>query len=546
MNIPKLCLLLLNTDQLLIQNLTMDQSEIRLDVESTTQKASCPECVQESTAIHSHYLRYPVDLAWAQWSVVIQLKVKRFFCRNQACPKRTFAERFPDFVACYARQTLRVVEKQHRIGVNVAARIAEQLLGCEQVGISDTTINRQIRSLPEAETHPVRILGVDDWAKRKGQRYGTLLADLERGETVDVLPDRTADTLTEWLKAHPGIEIVSRDRSQTYAEAIDRGAPQAIQVADRWHLLKNVSDAVFKILQQEYPVIQRQLELGTEAIKLIRLQEGEPTNKARALTLAEQRRKERIEQAQQSHRQGWTQKAIAHQLHIHPKTVRRYLHSSFHQGQRQRTGRLIDPFKSYILQRWNEGCHNATQLFREIQPKGFAGTATTVRIHVRQLRQVSDLPPKARKQTGTPLEVDPTQHPTTLRNLTWWVLKKPEDRAEDEEKILSQISTGQPKLLETVQLARSFAEIVRQKQADQFDGWLEQARKSGYRIWRNFADSLKQDESAVRAALLYSWSNGPTEGHINRLKCLKRLMYGRAKDDLLRKRVLWQGKRSFT
>lgn len=156
------------------------------------------------------------------------------------------------------------------------------------------------------------------------------------------------------------------------------------------------------------------------------------------------------------------------------------------------------------------------------------------------------MPGKVRSQSGKRLEDDPAQQPPTLRTLTWWVLKRPEDRVDDEERTLSQFSEGQPKLKASIAMARSFTEMIRQQQEDKLDSWLDQAEKSGYQVWRNFAAGLKQDKAAVRASLLYPWSNGPTEGHINRLKCLKRLMYGRAKDDLLRKRVLWQGHRSFT
>ena len=545
MNIEQLCLLLLNTDRLIVKNILLEKGKIRLSVESTVHSASCPVCAQVSFDIHSHYLRYPTDLAWAEWPVVIHLKVKRFFCRNHACPKRTFAERFPHFVDAFARRTQRVISKQQQIGVNLCARIAEYLLQLDQIHISDTTLNRLLRALPEPGTPSIRVLGVDDWAKRKGQRYGTLLVDLERGFVVDLLADRTADTLARWLEGHPEIEMVSRDRSQTYAEGILRGAPQAIQVTDRFHLLKNLSEVVFKVFQQEYAFIHKQLEQSFESVKLDEPQ-VEPVLQARPLTPAEERRKERMLRAQQYHQQGWTQKDIAHRLNLHPKTVRRYLHGASPPVRRERTGRRLDRFKPYLLQRWNEGCHNATQLYREIQPKGFSGHETIVRNYIRHFRRASGLPTKVRSQTGNHLEVDPTQQPPTLRTLTWWVLKRLEDRTDDGEQTLAQLSRGQPKLQESIMLARSFAEMIRQQQAEKLEAWLEQAAKSGYRVWSNFAVGLKQDEAAVRASLIYPWSNGPTEGHINRLKCLKRLMYGRAKDDLLRKRVLWQGHRSFT
>lgn len=149
-------------------------------------------------------------------------------------------------------------------------------------------------------------------------------------------------------------------------------------------------------------------------------------------------------------------------------------------------------------------------------------------------------------QDGKPLSIDLTQRPPTLRSLTWPVVRRPGERLEEDEQLLAQLSEGHPKLERTIQLARDFADIIRQRQVEKLDTWLEQAAESGYQSWRNFADGLIQDYDAVRAALWLNWSNGPTEGHINRLKCLKRQMYGRANDDLLCKRVVWQGRWSFT
>jgi transposase len=385
---------------------------------------------------------------------------------------------------------------------------------------------------------------VDDWAKRKGQRYGTILVDLEHGQTIDLLDDRSADTLAEWLKRHSEIAVVSRDRSQTYAQAITESAPEAIQVADRWHLLKNLSEVVFKSLQQEYAVIKRQLEHSSEYEQQT-FSEMEYLDKAEMLTPAEKRREQRMGSTHQLLNLGWTQKSVARHLNIHPKTVHRYLHSTSPKSRRHHPTRLLDPFKPYILKRWNEGCHNAAQLFREIKPQGFSGETTIVRLYVRQLRQASGIPPKVRSQQGSVLNNDPTYSPS-LRKLTSSIIKRPENRTEEDENLLFKISFEQPKLITTIGLARSFVEIVRHQQAAELDLWLERASSCGYRVWHNFAGGLKQDYKAVHAALLYPWSNGPTEGHINRLKYLKRQMYGRGKDDLLRKRVLWQGRWSFT
>jgi len=545
MEITNLCQLLLGTDELIVKRIIVGQHGISLAVESSTREAVCPECQTESREVHSRYVRCPIDLAWAEKGIVLHLKVKRFFCRKVECPKRTFAERFPGFIVPYARRTDRVMKKQRRIAVNTCARVAEKLLGFEQIGMSDSAINRFLRELPEPEFLPIRVMGVDDWAKCKGQSYGTILVDMERGQVIDLLDDRTADTLAQWLHAHPGIEIISRDRSQTYAEGITKGNPDAIQVADRWHLLKNLSDAVFKILQQEYPVIKKRLE-SIPPTEQIALAEVGMRDTGETLTPAEERRKQRIEKARELLRLGWTQKSVAQHLSLHPKTVRRYLQYSSYKSTRSGTGSRLDPFKPYILTRWNEGCHNAAQLYREINSQGFSGEETTVRLFVQQLRLASGLPPKTRIQQGHVLSGDPTQRPPSLRKLTSMIARRPENRTDEDERLLEKISDEHPKLITTIELARTFAAIVRQQEHEAFDAWLEQASKSGYLVWKNFAEGLKQDYDAVHAALSLSWSNGPTEGHVNRLKYLKRQMYGRGKEDLLRKRVLWQGRWSFT
>jgi transposase len=490
MNAIELCQLLLNTNCCLIQELSIDEGRIYLTLESTVECARCPCCSWVSGHLHSTYMRFPQDLAWAEWPVILQLRVKRYFCQNPDCPKRTFAEQFPDFVARYARRTARCFHRQLCVGMNVCARIAEKLLALEQNGISDTSLNRALRNLSNTEVRAIRVLGVDDWAKRKGQRYGTILADLEKGGTVDLLGDRTAQTLAAWLDDHPEIEIVSRDRSQTYAEAIARALPQAEQVADRWHLLKNASDALFKILQQNYPLLQKYLNPAPETTKVPAIDPQILISDAN-LTLAEQRRHERIEMAQQLHRQGWSQKRIAQHTRIHPKTVRRYLRFPCAQTRRQHKGRLIDLFQSYLLQRWNEGCHNATQLLREIRAQGFAGHQTIVLDAVRQFRKASGLPPKVRQPVAEPLLNDLIHQPPSLRGLTYWILQRPENRSADHEKLIFQIGSEQPDLGLAIDLARSFAAMIRQQRSDELDGWLKQAEQGQYRIWKNFAAGLK-------------------------------------------------------
>ena len=535
MEILDLCKLLINTDQLLIKQITLEnKTKIGLLLESTAKQARCPACHTLSSEIHSIYTRFPSDLAWADWLVVWHLQVKRFFCRNEDCPKRTFAERYPGILPPYARCTSRMQTKQSLVGINVCARTAEKILQVFKVGISDTTINRLIRSVPDPDSLPVRVLGVDDWAKRKGQKYGTILVDLERSQTIDLLGDRTADTLAEWLKKHPEIEIVSRDRSQTYAKGIAQGAPQAMQVADRWHLLKNLTDAVFKIVQKEYTSLKK---LDRELKALEKKSENPHPRSSedhQILTPSESQRQERIQQAIALTQLGWHQKDIADQLGIHPKTIRRYLHNPDPQSKRRRRPQILDPYKPYIRNRWKAGCRNTAQIFREIKAQGYPGQLTIVRDYINIIQKNKNLL-EGKSKIDLPA-------PSIL---AWWVANCPTgdvDHVSDWKTVVS----SHPKLEITINLAREFSRMVKEHQMEELGNWLTIASQSEEPVWRNFAEGLKQDHDAIQAALSERWSNGPTEGHINRLKCLKRQMYGRAKDDLLRKRALWQGRWSFT
>ncbi|MBZ0303581.1 MAG: ISL3 family transposase [Anaerolineae bacterium] len=395
-------------------------AQIVLELTANTGASACPLCHQRSTKVHSRYHRHLTDLPWADLPVSISLSVRRFFCPNAHCPRAIFCERLPGVVAPWARRTERLAAVQQAIGLALGgaagARLTVALKMKAGIDLLLCLVRRRERPDPPAP----RVLGVDDWAKRKGQDYGTILVDLERGEIVDLLADRTAETLIAWLKAHPGIEIVARDRSQTYAEAIQQGAPEAIQVADRWHLLKNLADAVFKLLQQGQGTIRKQLASITEQTAVNNgppeLPKAVRSPGLELLTQAEQRRKERMGLARQLHSQGWTQKSIAHHLNVDRKTVRRYLHAATPVVRRPRSGqRLVDPFKAYLLKRWNEGCYNAAQLYREIQRQGYAGKVTVVRDFVQQLRQASGLPPKVRSGNGHLLSGDPTKQPPSLR-----------------------------------------------------------------------------------------------------------------------------------
>jgi transposase len=222
--------------------------------------ARCPICKRRSERVHSQYERTVSDLPWRGVSVRLKIRARRFFCENRGCQRSIFCERLPE-VAAHARKTERLEEAltiiAFELGGEAGARLAREL----GLPISSDALLERIRRAPRLGAEQVKVLGVDDWAIKKGHSYGTILVDLERRRVVDLLPDRTAEALAEWLKAHPNIEMVSRDRYQPYIDGIRAGAPKAVQVADRWHLLKNLTGAVECLLERE------RISLG-EALKL--------------------------------------------------------------------------------------------------------------------------------------------------------------------------------------------------------------------------------------------------------------------------------------
>lgn len=537
-----------------VQAVTVEEepAAIVLTMVSTPTTSTCPLCGQTAHRIHSRYQRRLADVSWALVPVRIVLQVRRFFCDTPDCARRIFTERLPTIVQPYARRTTRLSHLQQRFGVLLGGStgtVVSALLGVPGDVDLLLTLARQC-PLPE---HPTpRVLGIDDWAIRKGQRYGTILVDHERGHVVDLLPDRTPERVSQWLRDHPGVEIVTRDRAEAYAQAISDGAPDALQVADRWHLLKNLTDALTAVLQDHRATITQQLDPtgapAAEGVEVGTLRSSPSsgattTNKectpAVSPTAADQRRQARSEEAHRLHAQGWSQKAIAAHLHCHPKTIHRYLQRALPLPTRggARASKL-EPYKPYLLERWNAGCHNASQLLREIEPRGYDGGCTILRTFVATLRVQSGMPARSRTAASEPLSTEAIQRVPSSRELAWLSTQPVPSLTDVQKGFRAKLVTVNDTVATAVELAQQFAVMVRERQAARLEHWLDTAMQSGIKALRSLANGLRADLAAVRAGLSVDWSNGRTEGSVNRLKCVKRQMYGRGKLDLLRLRLI--------
>jgi transposase len=530
----------------------MDDTTTQLTLWVTSMQAlvHCPVCRFPTRRIHSRYGRMVADLPWGPWRVVLHLQVRKFFCTNGRCRRRIFTERLDPLVAPWARRTQRLVHWLVHIAMALGGRAGVRLSRALSLAVSRHTLLRLLRCLPLPGVAPPRVLGVDDWAARKRQTYGTVLIDLERRRPLALLPDREAKTLALWLQAHPGVGVITRDRSRAYADGARQGAPTALQVADRFHLLQNLAEALDQVFNAHGHTLQavnealRQVPVpppdGTGAVPV-----PPPSPPRIAQKLAHQRRAQRLVLYQQIwalHRQGWPGQPIATQLSIGKNTVFRYVRASTFPERKQRSDRgrsILTPYTSYLLERWNAGCRDAVRLFRELQPRGYAGSYATVARYTQRLRLAQGQPPRQRRpRLMLPAVAEPAARHLTARRATWLVLRRPERQDEHEAAQLAQLQARHPEVAAAIALAQDFAQLVREREPDQLDPWLARAAESPCVPLQRFAKGLRDDYDAVKAGITLPWSNGPVEGHINRLKTLKRQMFGRASLDLLQRRFL--------
>jgi transposase len=525
-------------------------AQITLAVCATQATAPCPQCTHPAQHIHSHYERTLADLPWAAYRVQLRLRVRKWFCRRRACPRRIFTERLPTIAAPWARRTLRLAQRLADLGVALGGTAGVHLGQSWGLAVSRQTLLHLLRQLSVPAAATPTVLGVDDFALRKRHTYGTILVDLERRQPVALLPERTAEPVAQWLRDHPGVEIITRDRASAYAEGARHGAPAATQVADRFHLIQNLAEALTQVFTTQGRALDAVNAAATQ--RPVPLPDGRvavpvppsptpPAEEARAAQRAA-RRQAVYEEVWTLHRQGWSTVAIAAQVGRSCRTIERYLQTPAWPGRQHRRhyGRsIVNPYTAYLLERWNAGCHTAIQLFQEIQARGYTGSYRRVTAYVSRIRQAQGIPPRRQGLHQTlPIVAEPAVPPLTPRRATWLVLRRAVQRPEAETQQLAQLHAHSAECAEAIDLAQDFATLVRQRQPTQLDAWLQRATTSAQEALRRFATGLRDDYAAVKAGMTLPWSNGPVEGHINRLKMLKRQMFGRAHLDLLSRRFV--------
>ncbi|MFL5337627.1 MAG: ISL3 family transposase [Geminicoccaceae bacterium] len=503
--------------------------------------ALCPGCGSPSHRVHSRYERALGDLPWQGRPVTLRVQARRFRCLTPSCSRQTFSERLAGVAAVAARRTERLGGLQRHIGLalggEAGARLAERLA----MNTSPDTLLRMVGTAGGGGADPPatpRVLAVDDWAWRRGRRYGTVLVDLERNRVVDLLPDRQAETLAAWLRAHPGIDVIARDRAGAYADGARQGAPEAVQVADRWHLLRNLGAAVQALADRHGAATRRvarqvtnELSEAAATVPQPPLPTHEPNAAARASQASSVRRQARYEDAARLRAAGASISHIAALLSADRKTVRRWLHLGHAPlWTKPRRGSVLDAHAAYLDRRWAEGCRNAARLWRELVGLGFAGRPATVRAWATRRRQAE--PRTVASATGP--HVIPWQPPSGSQ-VARLLMANADTLPEAERAFVGRLLAEAPGLADAVTVAKRLNRLRRREGEEKLDEVLKDAAETQL---SEFAAGLKRDLAAVQAALDTPWTTSPAEGQINRIKTIKRSMYGRAGFPLLRARVL--------
>jgi transposase len=534
MDVELLHVLLPHLDAVVVDEVAVDRGVIHVRAHTRPETACrCPDCGTPSARAHSRYERHLADTAIGGRRVVIDLSARRLFCDNAACPRHSFAEQVDGLTIRYSRRTPGLVRVVQAVALALAGRAGARLLLVMGVVVSRTTMISVIMRLPDpALTLAPRVLGVDDFALRKGERYGTILIDCESGRPVDLLPDREADTLAAWLIAHPGAEVICRDRAGAYADGARTGAPDALQVADRWHLWNGLGEYVEKEVARHHACLPEPVPDDTSE------QEKELTARAEAgaAALYESshphigRVRERYAAVHGLLATGRSMKAIARQLGLAYNTVRKYARAKDAEeilatGWQDRPT-ILDPYKPYLHQRLGKEKVSDVALFREIRALGYPGNSGTVSAYLRGLRTIGAVP------ADTPV---PTPK---VREISRWIMTPPENLGEEDHTRLKAVLARCPELAATTSHVHDFADMLTQLRGDQLKGWLNRVYVSDLPSLHAFANGIDRDRAAVTAGLSLPYSSGKVEGNVNRVKMLMRQMFGRARFALLRKRVL--------
>lgn len=529
--------LLPHLSKLMIDDLVLEDGLVVLRARVAAPVGRCRRCGQESAQVHGGYQRQLRDGAVSGIGVVIRIQVRRFRCRNSACAAVTFAEQVEGLTSPHSRFTPLLQEWLTRIGVALAGRAGVRLAGGLGVGVGRDKLLRLVKALPDPPVGVVKVLGVDDFAFRKGRHYGTILIDLDGNRVLELFDGREGAPLAAWLGEHPEVEVICRDRAGAYADGARTGAAHAVQVADRFHLWQNLGQAVEKTVNAHRAslILDHPIELiPAPGEATAAAGDGEHNSRGAdpVMAVPEKRIVTRLREQHAAvarlRAQGLSKAAVGRELGLHQATVRKFANATAQDliTKSQQRAHLVDPYVVHLHRRWNEGERNATALFREIKSQGYPGAELAVQRYLRQFRD------------GRGHASIPKSKPLPVRKVTSWIMTDPEHLKTKDAQSLGTVLAGTADLERLTAHVRAFAVMMTTRRGVDLDAWIVRVENDTLAPLTAFARHLRHDLDAVRNGLSLPYSSGAVEGTINRLKMLKRQMFGRAGLDLLRKRLI--------
>jgi transposase len=528
-----------------IESVALDANDIVVEAATRSRSSPCPRCRRRSATLHSRYRWQLRDHPCRGRPLRLTLSTGRFFCTNARCRQRIFCERLSGLAQPRARTSVDLAQSHRSIGLALGGEAGARLAAALSVPTSPDTILRRVKTEPGEPSPPPRYVGIDDWACRKGQTYGTILVDLERRTVIDLLPGRDGEALRKWLAANPQVEVVTRDRWPAYIEAISAAAPQAQQVADRFHLIRNVREAAEKMLARYGMAIRDACTTVDAELNATTLVDNAPTQPVPAAKQGpnsepgqakRRRREERFQRVKELTAQGLSCRVIARRLGVNVKVVLRYrrLERCPDWGAGRTGPSQLDDYAEFIRTWIVTGQRNTADLFRLLKDRGYRGGYDTVRRYLNRRIGSSGRPGRR-----DPNAVPPRRQPPSARKLSFrLVTSKPESRSE---RVLKRMRERDANLHAGLVLFEELLGMLRRESRVTLAEWIAKAVASGHAELTNVAKSLLQDADAITATMTGSWSNGQVEGQIGRLKQIKRQMFGRAGMTLLRARVLHKG-----
>lgn len=537
---------LINIPLLKISEIKLINSIIQIHATIKSKQSKCHVCGKSSCSIHDYYTRTIVDLPVFNNKTILVLKTRKFKCKNTNCSQKVFSEQISS-IPKYARKTLRVSKILDTMSIELTGKLASTFSKQFSIDASHSSMIRIANNCQLPVIEQAKILGVDDWAFRKGVNYGTILVDMETSRPIDLLPTRNSADLKKWLKRFPNVNVFTRDRASSYSSAINEICPDAIQVADRFHLLMNLSDALdkyFKSIGSEIRTLIK--DKTTEIITALdgntnnsnNNTEMTTANDSQVFDIKTDKRIEIFNKVKELQEQDISISKMSRDLGISRITVSSYCSQKNLSPRKNSRSSNIEVFVNLIINRLNTKEYNIKNIIDEITKLGFTGSQSQAYNNINKIKENNNI-------TNSSFVQNKVDKILFVRPLSSRLLAKYIDvsmlsiKDTDERKYLETLIESIPELKIIRKLVKMFKTMLRRKKGN-IERWIDFIQRSKYKLTgiRSFAKGILRDISAVKNGINLAWSNGAVEGHVNRIKTKKRQMYGRAGFELLRRKVL--------